>query len=217
MSFVVSCQCGKQFRVADEQMGKKSRCKGCGAVLHLVPDGAGAAPPPPPPPPPPPADPFAQEDDPFASVDWNAADAQPTAPPPPMPARSSGGGAPPPMPTPVAAGGPKQKACPSCGAIISAFALRCEHCGANLTGGTPVAAPGKPQKLAYAAGGDDDSELTAVDWILCIVCSGIGCILGIVYLIQGKPKGGKMIGISLLVGFISGAVRQYLKQRAGAP
>lgn len=47
-----------------------------------------------------------------------------------------------------------------------------------------------------------DADLSAVDWLLCIFCSGIGCIIGIVRLIQGKPTGVKMIGISILFGII---------------
>jgi hypothetical protein len=44
---------------------------------------------------------------------------------------------------------------------------------------------------------NDDANMTAIDWVLCVLCSGIGCIVGIVYLIQGKPKAGKMIAISI--------------------
>ncbi len=64
MSFVVGCQCGKRFKVADEQRGKKAMCPGCGATLRLEPEAAA-----PPPPPPPPAD----EGDPFAGFDLEAA------------------------------------------------------------------------------------------------------------------------------------------------
>lgn len=62
MSFVVNCQCGKQFKVADEQRGKKAKCPGCGTTLRLVP-GQAAAPAPPPP----------DESDPFAGFDLEAA------------------------------------------------------------------------------------------------------------------------------------------------
>ncbi|HEY4260647.1 MAG TPA: hypothetical protein VGM98_10815 [Schlesneria sp.] len=40
-------------------------------------------------------------------------------------------------------------------------------------------------------------ELSVVDWLLCIFCSLIGCIVGIVALIQGDSRrGGIMIGVS---------------------
>jgi hypothetical protein len=44
----------------------------------------------------------------------------------------------------------------------------------------------------------DDSNLATTDWILAILCSGIGCIMGIIWMIQGKPKGSKMLGVSIL-------------------
>ncbi len=44
----------------------------------------------------------------------------------------------------------------------------------------------------------EDAELTTVDWVLIVLCSGIGCIIGFVRLIQGKPSAGKMIGFSIL-------------------
>jgi len=53
----------------------------------------------------------------------------------------------------------------------------------------------------------DDGSLTAVDWALCILCSGIGCIVGIVRLIQGKRNGAKMIGISIAFSVLWSIVR----------
>ena len=57
-----------------------------------------------------------------------------------------------------------------------------------------------------AAGGENDS-LSTGEWVVGILCSGIGCIAGIVWMIQGKPKGIKMIGLSLLVQAILGLGR----------
>ena len=45
------------------------------------------------------------------------------------------------------------------------------------------------------------------DWVAAILCSGIGCIAGIVWMIQGKPKGKKMFLISLCMNFFWGLVR----------
>ena len=53
----------------------------------------------------------------------------------------------------------------------------------------------------------DNADMTTVDWLLCIFCSGIACIIGIVRLIQGKPSAGKMIGISIMFVFLWGIVR----------
>ena len=53
----------------------------------------------------------------------------------------------------------------------------------------------------------DRSELEMTDWVLAAICSGIACIVGLVWLIQGKPKGLKMIGISFLFMFLWNALR----------
>ncbi len=43
----------------------------------------------------------------------------------------------------------------------------------------------------------DDENLSGGEWAFCIILSTIGCIVGIVYAIQGKPKGMKMVGIAI--------------------
>src|SRR5215218_8586303 len=77
MSFVVSCTCGKQYKVADENRGKTSKCKGCGTMLRLEPDADAAYAAAPPPPPPPAVAGYGEDggggDDPFANIDWDAA------------------------------------------------------------------------------------------------------------------------------------------------
>ena len=55
------------------------------------------------------------------------------------------------------------------------------------------------------------ADMTVGDWLLCIFCGGIGCILGIVRLIQGKPNAGKMIGFSILFSFLWGLLRAFLE------
>lgn len=44
---------------------------------------------------------------------------------------------------------------------------------------------------------NDPASLTTVDWVIAVLCSGIGCIVGIVRLIQGKKNAGMMIGVSI--------------------
>lgn len=53
----------------------------------------------------------------------------------------------------------------------------------------------------------ESADLTTVDWLLCIFCSGIACIIGIVRLIQGKPSAGKMILFAFVFSFLWGIVR----------
>jgi hypothetical protein len=56
----------------------------------------------------------------------------------------------------------------------------------------------------------DRSELEATDWVVAALCSGIGCIVGIVWLVQGKQKGLKMVGICLMFAFFWNVVRYVL-------
>jgi len=69
----------------------------------------------------------------------------------------------------------------------------------------PFTAP--PTSGAGAKVATESADLTTVDWLICILCSGIGCIVGIVRTVQGKPAGPKMIGISLLFIVIWTVVR----------
>ena len=56
----------------------------------------------------------------------------------------------------------------------------------------------KKARKAKSGGGDDD-DMTTGDWVVACLCSGIGCIAGIIWMIQGKPKGSKMLGVSFLM------------------
>ena len=61
---------------------------------------------------------------------------------------------------------------------------------------------------------DDDTDLSVGEWVIAILCSVIGCIVGVVWMIQGKPKGSKMFGISILMQFFWGAVQVLMRQMA---
>ena len=58
---------------------------------------------------------------------------------------------------------------------------------------------------------DDPSELTTADKLVAIFCSGIGCIVGIVRLIQGKPNAGKMIGLSIACAILWNILRLFIQ------
>ena len=53
----------------------------------------------------------------------------------------------------------------------------------------------------------DRSELEVTDWVLAALCSGVACLIGVIWLIQGKPKGLKMVGISFLFALLWNALR----------
>jgi hypothetical protein len=40
------------------------------------------------------------------------------------------------------------------------------------------------------------------EWAIAVLLPGIGCIAGVIWLIQGKPKAGKMLGVSILFAVI---------------
>jgi hypothetical protein len=92
-----------------------------------------------------------------------------------------------------------RKPCPACGELIITNAAKCRFCGEIFDPKLKRAAKRKKSSSSYAS---DDEDLSPVEWTLCILCSGIACIMGLVYMIQGKPKGGKMILYSFLIGLI---------------
>jgi hypothetical protein len=57
--------------------------------------------------------------------------------------------------------------------------------------------------------------MSVLEWLLCIFCGFVGCIMGIVYLTQGKKKGTKMIIVSIAVAIVCGIVEAILVALAG--
>lgn len=90
--------------------------------------------------------------------------------------------------------GEERRPCPMCGEMIMADAAKCRFCGEIFD---PELR--RIEELRGRRGGtaDRDADLDAIEWVIAILCSNIGCIIGIVYLIQGKPKGTKMLGVSV--------------------
>jgi hypothetical protein len=95
---------------------------------------------------------------------------------------------------------PGRRPCPECGEMIVAGAAKCRFCNAIFDPSLKVRASNK----VY---GPSDADLSTGDWVFCILCGGIACIVGIVYAIQGKPKGMKMVGVSLVAGVLWGVIR----------
>jgi hypothetical protein len=47
-----------------------------------------------------------------------------------------------------------------------------------------------------------DSRLTPLDWFAAIVCAPVGCVVGLFYLVNGNPKAGKMLLVSIVVSVV---------------
>jgi predicted RNA-binding Zn-ribbon protein involved in translation (DUF1610 family) len=98
-----------------------------------------------------------------------------------------------------------RRPCPMCGEMILAAAAKCRFCGEVFDPSLK-----KTRRKTYAPG---DDELSTGEIILSLLCSGIGCIVGIVWIIEGKPKGTKMFGLSLIMVIVWNVFR-YLFQQA---
>lgn len=98
----------------------------------------------------------------------------------------------------------QRRPCPACGELIVSGAAKCRFCG-------EIFDRKLKQQAARSTPSDEDSKLSTGEWLICIFCSGIGCIVGIVYMCQSKPKGLKMFGVSLLVQLIFGAIQAIME------
>jgi predicted RNA-binding Zn-ribbon protein involved in translation (DUF1610 family) len=98
-----------------------------------------------------------------------------------------------------------RKPCPVCGEMIMANAAKCRYCNEIFD---PKL---KKKSKKSSKGGSADDDMSTGDWVVAILFSGIGCIAGIVWMIQGKSKGPKMFGVSLLAGLFWGVIRVILE------
>jgi predicted RNA-binding Zn-ribbon protein involved in translation (DUF1610 family) len=181
--------CNKTLSAPDTAAGKKAKCPACGQIM-TVPE-------------------VIQEAEEFSAP-------QPSTPFSPQPPAGSAENwldamqGPAAAATPPGAGGEARRPCPECGEMIMVGAAKCRFCNAifdphlKLTEG----------KRHYAPG---DENLSTGDWIFCILCAGIACIFGIVYAIQGKPKGMKMVGISFAAAVVWNILNAILQVALHAP
>lgn len=101
----------------------------------------------------------------------------------------------------------ERRPCPMCGEMISRDAVKCRFCGEIFD--EALRAAERRKTVA-----PEDEDLSAFEWVIAILCSGIGCIVGIVYMIQGKPKGKKMFLISFCMQIFWGIVRAAIQMAA---
>ena len=106
---------------------------------------------------------------------------------------------------PPALSGSQRRPCPQCGEMIVAGAAKCRFCGEIFDSRL------RKQESQNTVS-DADTNLSGGEWAVAIICSGIGCICGIVWMIQGKPKGLKMIGVSLAAGFFWNVVNVVIQE-----
>ena len=97
-----------------------------------------------------------------------------------------------------------RRPCPMCGEMIRSNAVKCRFCGEIFDETLRRA-----EKKKAGKGGAD---LTAGEYVLAVLCPGIGCIAGIIWMIQGQPKGPKMFGISVLMSIIYNVINVVLQQ-----
>jgi predicted RNA-binding Zn-ribbon protein involved in translation (DUF1610 family) len=205
MPISVLCpKCRKKLTAPDALAGKRAKCPHCGQVM-MLPESAGPAPGPTPGPSGPPAGgqemPGLSEQLPDMSDPMDTYGVQG-----PLGGMSGSqfdemlADVGPKIERPASSSGDDRYPCPACGEMIVRGAAKCRYCGEIFD---PVLKKKQRKKQKRRRGGSGFNEdLTATDWVLAILCSGIGCIVGIVYLIQGDPRGGKMIGISILATII---------------
>jgi predicted RNA-binding Zn-ribbon protein involved in translation (DUF1610 family) len=107
-----------------------------------------------------------------------------------------------PAPTPSTE---SRRPCPMCGEMILTTAAKCRYCGEVFD---PALKKAKGKKSKFGA---SDEDLSTGDKVVAVLCSGIGCIMGIVWMIQGKPKGKKMFGFSIAMNAFWVVVRIILQ------
>jgi hypothetical protein len=90
-----------------------------------------------------------------------------------------------------------RRPCPMCGEMILASAVKCRFCGEVFD-----PALRRAEERKRRGSGPSDENLSAGEIIFAILCNGIACIIGIIWMIQGKPKGTKMFILAMIITVI---------------
>jgi predicted RNA-binding Zn-ribbon protein involved in translation (DUF1610 family) len=110
-------------------------------------------------------------------------------------------------PAPAALPAESRRPCPMCGEMILSSAVKCRYCGEVFDDGIRRAKGTKSRRY-----GPGDEALSGGEIMFGVLCSGIGCIVGVVWMIQGKPKGLKLFGLSIVMSVVWSVVRAFLSQ-----
>ncbi len=94
-----------------------------------------------------------------------------------------------------------RRPCPMCGEMIVATAAKCRFCGEVFDATLKKAKSKKKKKYS-----SDEADLSTGDIVVGLLCSVIGCIAGLVWMIQGKPKGLKMVGLSIVADIVKSVI-----------
>ncbi|MCA9069448.1 MAG: hypothetical protein KDA84_11015 [Planctomycetaceae bacterium] len=114
----------------------------------------------------------------------------------------------------VAVARPDRKPCAACGELIQKKAAKCRFCG-EIFDPALKRRKNKSRKRSRSRYSDDE-DLETIEWLLVIFLGGIACILGIVYLIQGRTsKGYKLIGYTLGIRLVLGLIFALFAALAG--
>jgi predicted RNA-binding Zn-ribbon protein involved in translation (DUF1610 family) len=173
-------QCGKKLKAPDSAVGKSSKCPGCGRTV-ICPE-------------------------PVYDAEVVEMTMTPEKPPGFNPYADLDDDNPYAMVNPPAAQEStieSRRPCPMCGEMILTTAAKCRYCN-EVFDPTLKKAKGKKKSKNRSR---DDEILSGGEIAVALLCSGIGCIAGLVWMIQGKPKGLKMFGLSFAMNIFWSAVR----------
>jgi hypothetical protein len=184
--------CGKAIQIPDSMVGKRVKCPACAHVWQVprqvvdaeaVPGTPGGAMTP---------ASAAKKNEWFDDM---MSDDYPIAAGPKLASGTPFGG------SPAGAAEPPRRPCPRCGEMIAIGAAKCRFCDAIFDEKLRKKKKKKSGGGSFAA---DDDNMTPLDWLLCIFCGNIACIVAIVYLSLGKPKAGKMLIVAICMQVLWG-------------
>jgi len=95
-----------------------------------------------------------------------------------------------------------EKICKYCGEAVKASARKCRFCGEFFS---------ESDRRRHSVQNEEDEELTPGEIAFGILCGGLACIVSIIWMIQGKKKGGKLLLISVISQVVWGIMRALME------